>query len=89
VLRLKRSDRSEAAGKREIRSSGLRSVSVFASANGAPYHRIAKTRSRKIRFGAKAGRRYRFFSVAVDKAGNREAVPGTADAKLRLRRHRR
>jgi serine protease len=89
VLRLKRFDkRSETPCTKEIPSSGLKSVAVFASVNRGPYHRIAKTRKSRIRFAAKPGRRYRFFSVAVDKAGNREPTPGTADAKLRLRRHR-
>jgi subtilisin family serine protease len=90
VLRLKRfDDRSETACTKEIPSSGVKSVAVFASANGGLYHRIAKTGKGRVRFRAKPGRRYRFFSVAVDKAGNREAPPGQADAKLRLRRHRR
>jgi subtilisin family serine protease len=90
VLRLKSfDDRSETPCTKEIPSSGLKSVAVFASANGGPYHRIAKTARSRVRFRAKSGRRYRFFSVAVDKAGNREAAPGQPDAKLRLRRHRR
>jgi hypothetical protein len=87
VLRLKRFDkRSESPCTREIPSSGVKSVAVFASANGGAYHRIAKTGKGRIRFAAKPRRRYRFFSVAVDKAKNREAAPGRADAKLRLRR---
>jgi len=90
VLRLKRSDdRSETPCTKEIPSSGLKSVAVFASANGGAYHRIAKTGKSHIRFRAKIGRRYRFFSIALDEAGNREAAPGQPDAKLRLRRNRR
>ena len=90
VLRLKRSDdRTETPCIKEIPSSGLKSVAVFASANGGPYHRIAMTGKSRVRFRAKVGRRYRFFSIASDKAGNREAAPGQPDAKLRLRRHRR
>jgi subtilisin family serine protease len=90
ILRLKRfDDRSNTPCTREIPSTGLKSVAVFASANGGPYHRIAKTRRELIRFRAKPRRRYRFFSIAIDKAGNREGAPGTPDAKLRLRRHRR
>jgi subtilisin family serine protease len=90
VLRLKRfDDRSETPCTREIPSSGLKSVAVFASANGGPYRRIAKTGKGRVRFAAKPGRRYRFFSIAKDKAGNREAPPSQPDAKLRLRRHHR
>jgi subtilisin family serine protease len=87
VLRLKRFDaRPEAPCTKEIPSSGVKSVAVFASANGGRYRRIAKTRKGRIRFTAKPRRRYRFFSVAVDKAGNREALPARPDAKLRVRR---
>ncbi|HEY7121059.1 MAG TPA: hypothetical protein VH329_00740, partial [Solirubrobacterales bacterium] len=64
-------------------------VAVFASVNGRRYHRIGKTAKRKLTFRAKPGRRYRFFSIAVDKAGNREAAPGLPDAKLRLKRRGR
>jgi serine protease len=89
VLRLKRfDDRSETPCTKEIPSSGLKSVAVFASANGGSYHRIGKTGKSRIRFRAKVRRRYRFFSIASDKAGNREAAPGQPDAKLRLRPHR-
>ncbi|HKH42428.1 MAG TPA: S8 family serine peptidase [Solirubrobacterales bacterium] len=85
VLRLKRFDhRGEAPCTTEIPASGVKSVAVFTSANGGRFHRIAKTRKGKMRFRAKP-RRYRFFSVAVDKAGNREAPPGQPDAKIRLR----
>jgi subtilisin family serine protease len=87
VLRLERfDDRSETPCTKEIPSSGVKSIAVFASANGGPYRRIAKTRNKRIRFGAKPKRRYRFYSVAVDKAGNREAAPGQADAKVRLKK---
>jgi serine protease len=87
VLHLKRvDDRSENRCAKEIPSSGVKSVAVFASANGDPFHRIGKTGKDKIHFRPKAGRRYRFFSVAVDRAGNRETAPGRPDAKLRVRR---
>jgi serine protease len=89
VLRLKRFDRrSESPCIKEIPSSGVKSVAIFASANGGRYRRIAKTGKARIRFAAKPRRRYRFYSVAVDKAGNREGPPGRADAKFRLRKRR-
>jgi len=91
ILRLKRFDKgktAECAKDVHIPVTGVKAVSVFASANGGPYHRIAKTHKEKIVYGAKPGRRYRFFSVALDKAGNRESAPATADAKIRFgRRH--
>jgi subtilisin family serine protease len=90
VLQLKRfDDRSETPCISEIPASGIKSVSVFASVNAGPYHRIAKTNESSVRLRVKRGRRYRFYSVAVDKSGNREAPPGEADSGLKLRRHRR
>lgn len=66
--------------------SGVKGVAVFASANDGPYHRIGKTRQGRLLFHAKRGRRYTFYSVAVDRDGNRESAPPLADAKIRLRR---
>lgn len=86
-LRLKRFDQESPCTK-DIPTSGVAAVNVFASANGGYYRRIAKTKKKRIRFRAKPGRRYRFYSVAVDKAGNREGVPGIADAKFRLKKGR-
>jgi subtilisin family serine protease len=89
VLRLKRRDDLGEPCSREIPSSGVKSIAVFASANRGAYHRIAKTGKGRVRFRPKPGRRYRFFSIATDKAGNREAAPGQPDAKLKLGRHHR
>jgi len=69
--------------------SGLKTVRVFASANGGRYRRIRKTTKKKIRFRAKPGRKYRFYSIAVDKAGNQEPAPASPDAKARLKKRRR
>jgi hypothetical protein len=38
-----------------------------------------------VRFRAKRGRLYRFYSIAVDKDGNREAPPPAADAKAKVK----
>jgi serine protease len=79
TLRLKRSDPT---CSKELEPSGVRTVNVFASANGGRYRRVAKSKKKKkVRFRAKRGRRYRFYSIAVDKDGNREAPPEKADAK--------
>ncbi len=61
----------------------MKTVNVFASANGGLYHRVGKTKKKKVRFRSKPGRLYRFYSVAVDKDGNREAPPPTADAQIK------
>jgi subtilisin family serine protease len=84
-LHLKRVDQS---CSKELPVAGVKAVAVFASVNGRPYRRIGKTAKRKLSFRAKPGRRYRFYSIAVDKAGNREAAPGLPDAKLKLKRRR-
>jgi serine protease len=81
-LRLKRRDAPSAHCGENLPVSGVKKVAVFASANGGAYHRIATTRRETLTFRAKRHRRYRFYSVAVDKAGNRESPPPTADAKL-------
>jgi subtilisin family serine protease len=81
VLKIRRKD-SDVGSCVNLPVSGIKKVAVFASVNGAPYHRIAKTGRGELRFHAKRGRHYRFFSIAIDKGGNREATPGKADAKL-------
>lgn len=80
-VRLKRTDAGACA--EDLPVAGLKTVNVFASANGGVYHRVAKTKKKKVRFRSKPGRLYRFYSVAVDKDGNREAPPPTADAKIK------
>jgi subtilisin family serine protease len=84
-LRIKRFSR-ECSG--ELPSSRLRTVSVFASVDGGRYRRIGKTRSRTLAIDAKPGHSYRFHSVAVDRAGNREAMPERPDARLRVKQRR-
>jgi serine protease len=79
-LRLKRYD---ASCSQELPRAGLKSVTVFGSVDGAPYKRLRKTRRKSIMLRLKAGHRYRFYSVAVDHAGNHESAPRAPDAKLR------
>jgi serine protease len=85
-LRLKSAD---GACSSELPIAGIKAVAVFASANGGAYHPVGKTKKSKFSFRAKRGRRYRFFSVAVDQAGNRESPPALPDAKAHIgRRHK-
>jgi serine protease len=81
VLKIKRDDPQASGNCVNVAASGVKRVIVFASVNGGRYHRIGKTSKGKLRFHAKRHHRYRFYSVAVDKAGNREAAPSTPDAK--------
>ena len=93
-----------AACSSELPISGVKTVEVFASANGGPYRLIGQTSGESLAFGVKKGkkakkgknrfrpkpgRRYRFYSVAVDGAGNREAVPPEPDATKRFKKKRK
>jgi serine protease len=83
VMKIKRHDSSGSTGCVKLPTAGVKKVIVFASANGGSYHPIGKTTGAKLDFHGKRRRHYRFFSIAVDKAGNREAQPARADAKLK------
>lgn len=83
VLKIERNDPQASGGCVNPPAAGVKKVAVFASANGGRYHAIGKTSKGKLRFHAKRHRRYRFYSIAVDNAGNREAPPVTPDAKLK------
>ena len=77
-----------ARGQHELRRScpprASRRSSSSPRRTGGAYHRIGKTSKGKLPLPrASRGRRYRFFSIAVDNAGNREAAPAGADAKLK------
>jgi serine protease len=83
VLKIKRHDTSGGTSCVELKTAGVKKVLVFASANGGRYRRIGKTSGATFRFRGRRGRHYRFFSIAVDGAGNREPAPPTPDAKLK------
>jgi serine protease len=69
------------------------SVEIYAARGGAPARRVAiLPRAGSVRVRARPGARYAFYSIAVDRAGNREAAPARPDAITRalkpLRRRR-
>lgn len=82
-LKIKSHDASGGTSCVSLPTAGVKKVLIFASANGGPYHRIGKTSKARLRFHGKRGQRYRFFSIAVDNAGNREAPPAGPDAKVK------
>ena len=86
VLKIDRDDPETSVGCVSPPTSGVKEVLVFASARRGPYRLIGTTSTGKLRFHAKRHRRYRFYSVAVDNAGNREAAPATPDAKLKKKK---
>ncbi len=71
-----------------LQPSGVDVYEVYRSANRGPYRRIKRTRKASLRLKVKPGSLYRFYTVAVDKAGNREKVPAKPDLSMRVDRRR-
>ena len=69
-----------------LEASGVRFYEVYREINDGPYRRVARTRFRSKRFRAKPGDRYRFYTLATDRAGNREDAPRKAEAITRAAR---
>jgi serine protease len=69
-------------------SSGIDSVSVFAAKGKRDYVLVKKTDADSFRFKGKRRKRYRFYSRALDKAGNREPIPASPDSKTWIRPRR-
>jgi serine protease len=67
-------------------SSGIDSVSVFVAKGHGDYTLLDKTSKSSIAFKGKRGVKYRFYSLALDKAGNREAAPAGPDSTTLVRR---
>jgi subtilisin family serine protease len=66
--------------------AGIGSFDVYASRDRRAYHRIGRTSRTRMRFVGRRGSRYRFFTVATDRAGNREPRHRRPDAMTRIRR---
>jgi subtilisin family serine protease len=82
TLRLSATDRA-APG---LKPSGVAVVEVYRSANRGAYRRVKRTRKSSLKLRVKPGSLYRFYTLAVDKAGNREAPPAKPDLSLRVDR---
>ena len=63
----------------KLRASGITYYDVYRSTNRRVYTRIRRTSATSMRVRMRAGSRYRFYTIAVDKAGNRESVPARPD----------
>ena len=72
----------------KLRPSGIAHYEVFRATDRGAYKRIKRTSKTKLRVLAKAGVRYRFYTIAVDRSGNREAVPPRPDLTMRVDRRR-
>jgi len=67
-----------------LKSSGIKVYEVYRSTDRGPYKRIKRTRGVTTTIKAKRGASYRFYTVAIDRAGNREAVPPKPDVTTRV-----
>ncbi|HVF79833.1 MAG TPA: S8 family serine peptidase [Solirubrobacteraceae bacterium] len=64
--------------------SGVEFYEVYRSTNRRAYIRIKRTSATSMKAAVKPGSRYRYYTVAVDKAGNREVVPTKPDLSTRV-----
>ena len=69
-------------------ASGIDHYEVYRSSDRGRYRRIKSTTRQALTVRMSAGARYRFYTIAVDKAGNREAVPARPDLSTRVDRAR-
>jgi subtilisin family serine protease len=64
-------------------ASGVNHYEIYRSTNRRAYRRIKTTRATSLKLAVRPGGRYRFYSIAVDRAGNREKAPATPDLSTR------
>ncbi|HEX2105638.1 MAG TPA: S8 family serine peptidase [Solirubrobacteraceae bacterium] len=72
--------------RRGVALSGLARYELWRSVDGNRPRRLLTTRGTARRVRVRRGSRYRFFTVAVDKAGNRERAPRLGDVRVTVRR---
>jgi subtilisin family serine protease len=83
TLRLSGTDKSPAPG---IVAAGIAHYEIWRSTNRGAYKRAKTTSKASVKLNVRRGSRYRFYSIAVDKVGNREPVPGRPDLSTRVAR---
>jgi serine protease len=69
-----------------VRASGVARVELWRATDGGPFKRLLSTTRTSRQVTLRRGARYRFYTVAVDHAGNREPAPKQADARVQRRR---
>ncbi len=67
-----------------VRSSGVSRYEIWRSVDGRAARRFRTTRRNSLRLQGRRGSRYAFFTVAIDRAGNREPAPSRPDARVRV-----
>jgi subtilisin family serine protease len=65
-------------------ASGVDRYEIYRSTNRRAYRRIATTHATSMKLRVRRGSRYRFYSIAIDRAGNREPVPARPDRSTRV-----
>jgi subtilisin family serine protease len=65
-------------------AAGVDRYELWRSSYGRRAVRIATTRRARLRVRTRPGGRYAFFTVAVDRAGNREPMPPRPDTTVRV-----
>jgi serine protease len=81
TVRWKGTDRSP----RGVRASGISRYELWRSTDGRRFHRLYSTRRTSRRVTLRRGARYAFYTVAIDRAGNRERAPKRPDARVARR----
>jgi serine protease len=69
-----------------VAESGVAGFELWRSIDGRRARRILSTRRRARVVRLQRGHRYQFFTIAVDRAGNREPPPRVADVRLTVPR---
>jgi serine protease len=69
-----------------VRASGVSRYELWRATDGGRFKRLLTTRSTSRHVALRRGATYRFYTLAVDHAGNREAAPKQADARIARRR---
>jgi serine protease len=69
-----------------IAESGVAGYELWRAVDGRAPRRLTSTRRRLRRVRLRRGHRYAFFTIAIDRAGNRELPPKVADVRVTVRR---
>jgi serine protease len=69
-----------------VPASGIARFELWRATDGGPFKRLYSTTRTSRRVTLRRGGRYRFYSVAIDHAGNREPAPKQADTRIERRR---
>ncbi|MGZ6644032.1 MAG: S8 family peptidase [Solirubrobacteraceae bacterium] len=69
-----------------VRASGITRFELWRATDGGRFKRLLSTTRTSRQVTLRRGGRYRFYTVAIDHAGNREPAPKQADARVQRRR---